>query len=54
VDPYSVEEIAAAMTKLATNETLRQELIQKGRQQRTRFNWDLTAQRLWDCVMRAI
>lgn len=54
VDPYSVEEIAAAMTKLATNETLRQELIQKGRQQRTRFSWDLTAQRLWDCVMRAI
>ena len=54
VDPYSVEEIAAAMTKLATNETLRQELIQKGRQQRTRFSWDLTAQRLWDCVMKAI
>ncbi len=54
VDPNSVEEIAVAMTKLATNETLRQELIQKGRLQRNRFSWDLTAQRLWDCVMRAV
>ncbi|MCR4681011.1 MAG: glycosyltransferase family 4 protein [Bacteroidales bacterium] len=54
VDPYSVEEIAAAMTKLATNETLRQELIQKGRQQRNKFSWDLTAQRLWNCMMKAI
>lgn len=54
VDPYSVEEIAAAMTKLATNEPLRQELIQKGREQRTKFSWDQTAERLWACVMRAI
>lgn len=54
VDPYSVAEIAAAMTQLATNEPLRQELIQKGREQRTKFSWDQTAERLWDCVMRAI
>ena len=54
VDPYSVEEIAAAMTKLATNEPLRQEMIRKGREQRTKFSWDQTAERLWSCVMRAI
>ena len=54
VDPYSVEEIAAAMTKLATNESLRQKLIQKGCEQRTKFSWDQTAERLWGCVMRAI
>ena len=54
VDPNSVEQITDAMTQLATNENLRQELIQKGREQRTKFSWDQTAERLWDCVMRAL
>lgn len=53
VDPNSVEQISDAMTQLATNENMRQELIQKGREQRTKFSWDQTAERLWDCVMRA-
>ena len=53
VDPNSVEQIADAMTQLATNENLRQELIQKGREQCTKFSWEQTAARLWDCVMRA-
>lgn len=53
VDPNSVEQISDAMTQLATNENMRQELIQKGREQRTKFSWELTAERLWDCVMRA-
>ena len=54
VDPASVDQISDAMTRLAADENLRQELIAKGRVQRTKFSWDLTAQRLWDCVMRAI
>lgn len=54
VDPYSVDEIAGAMVQIATNETLRQDLIAKGREQRKLFSWDQTAQRLWDCVMRAL
>lgn len=53
VDPTSVEQIADAMTCLATDENLRQELIAKGREQRKLFSWDQTAERLWDCVMRA-
>lgn len=54
VDPNSVEQISDAMTQLATNENMRQELIQKGREQRKLFSWDQTAQRLWDCVMKSI
>lgn len=54
VDPTSVEQIADAMTCLATDENLRQELIAKGREQRKLFSWDQTAQRLWDCVMKSI
>ena len=53
VDPNSVEQISDAMTQLATNENMRQELIAKGRAQRTKFSWEQTAARLWDCVMRA-
>lgn len=54
VDPNSVEQISDAMTQLATNENMRQELIQKGREQRTKFIWDQTAERLWDCVMKSV
>lgn len=54
VDPNSVEQISDAMTQLATNENMRQELIQKGREQRKLFSWDQTAERLWDCVMKSI
>lgn len=54
VDPNSVEQISDAMTQLATNENMRQELIQKGREQRTKFIWDQTAARLWDCVMKSV
>ena len=54
VDPTSVEQIADAMTRLATDENLRQELIAKGRDQRKLFSWDQTAERLWNCVMKSI
>lgn len=54
VDPNAVEEISAAMCRLASDEPFRQTLIQKGRQQREKFSWDLTAERLWNCVMQAI
>ena len=54
VDPTSVEQIADAMTCLATDENLRQELIAKGREQRKLFSWDQTAKRLWDCVMKSV
>lgn len=54
VDPTSVEQIADAMTQLVMNENLRQKLIAKGREQRTKFSWEQTAARLWDCVMKSV
>lgn len=50
VDPLSVEQIADAMCQLAENDELRNQLIEKGRLQRQRFSWDLSAQRLWNCI----
>ena len=54
VDPLSVDEIAEAMAQLASNESLRQELIAKGRLQRTHFSWEHTAERLWQCIEKGI
>lgn len=54
VDPASVDQITDAMTRLASDENLRQELIAKGREQRKLFSWDQTAERLWNCVMKSI
>lgn len=53
VDPFNIGAIAEAMTKISTNETLRAELIEKGRERRKIFSWDNTATRLWDCIMKA-
>lgn len=50
VNPHSVEEICAAITRLAEDETLRQTLITKGREQRQKFSWDRTADALWQTI----
>lgn len=54
VDPQSVEQMADAMQKLWTDEPFRQSLIAKGREQRARFSWEQTADRLWQCVEKAL
>ena len=54
VDPNSVEQMADGMTKLASDQVFRNSLIEKGRVQRQKFSWDLTAQRLWVCIEKAM
>ena len=54
VNPHSVDDICAAMTRLAEDESLRQELIAKGREQRQRFSWDRTAAALWQTVEKVL
>jgi len=53
-DPFSVDSIAGAMLKIADNETLRQELIAKGRIRRQEFSWQKSADKLWKCVEKAV
>ena len=50
VDPLSVEQIADAMCRLAEDDVLRNQLIEKGRLQRQRFSWDRSAELLWNCI----
>jgi len=54
VDPNSITEIAAAMQSLMENESLRTDLVEKGRRQRQKFSWDITASALWACVLKAV
>ena len=54
VDPLSVDDIAQAMTLLCNDATLRQELIARGRQQRTLFSWNRTATLLWQSMMKTV
>ena len=43
VDPYSVDEIAEAMHRVLTDETLRVALIRKGLKRASQFSWEKTA-----------
>ncbi|MDR2085464.1 MAG: glycosyltransferase family 4 protein [Bacteroidales bacterium] len=47
VDPFNVDEIADAMIKLSTDENLRRQLIEKGRERRKLFDWDKSAEDFW-------
>lgn len=53
-DPFSVDSIANAMFKIANSETLRQELVAKGRIRRQGFSWQNSADKLWKCVEKAV
>jgi glycosyltransferase involved in cell wall biosynthesis len=46
-DPYSVDSIAEQMLKLWTEKGLREQLIEKGKTQRQKYSWDLTAEKMW-------
>ncbi|MBQ6275582.1 MAG: glycosyltransferase family 4 protein [Bacteroidales bacterium] len=52
--PSDYEKVAENMNHIATNEELRNSLIEKGRLQRQKFSWQLTSGRLWNCIENAI
>jgi glycosyltransferase involved in cell wall biosynthesis len=54
VNPGSVTEISSAMQKIASDDTLRSLLIEKGSVQLKKFSWALTAQKLWQCCEKAL
>ncbi len=54
VDPFSVDSIEKAMSSIFSNQTLRNELILKGRKRKLDFDWDKTASALWESVMKTI
>jgi len=54
VDPFSIDSIANALSNMATDEKLRQSLIEKGRERRKMFSWQKTSERLWCSIQKLI
>lgn len=52
--PGNVQEISDQMERLASDDKLREELIQKGFQQKEKFSWDKTSQKVWECLETVI
>ena len=50
VDPFSPRSIGDAMRKVAGNQTLRRELIAKGKNRAQHFSWQQTADKLWNSI----
>ena len=54
VNPHNPEEIKNAMYKVATDENLRLQLIQKGRIRKNFFSWEKTANLLWESIKKSL
>lgn len=54
VDPTDITMLEDALCKIYTDPALREDLIMKGRHQRTKFSWDRTAELLWNSMLRTI
>ena len=54
VNPYEINEITQAMLLIEKDIDLRMSLIEKGLQRQLDFTWDKTAQKLWNCCIKAI
>ncbi len=52
--PTDYEIVAEHMNKICSNDELRNSLIEKGRLQRQKFSWQLSAEKLWECIEKAI
>ena len=54
VDPTDHQDIADKMQLLYKDEALRARLVQAAPVQVAKFNWDKTAAKLWDSMMKCL
>jgi glycosyltransferase involved in cell wall biosynthesis len=54
VDPFDVNDIAAAMEKISGDVGLRAGLIDKGLERCKQFTWEKTASSLWESILKTI
>ncbi|MEI6498413.1 MAG: glycosyltransferase family 1 protein [bacterium] len=53
-DPYNIEEISGAITKVVSDEKLREELIQKGLKQVQKYDWNITAKKTLEVYKKCL
>jgi glycosyltransferase involved in cell wall biosynthesis len=54
VNPFDANDIANSMKKIVDNPTLRQQLIEAGKQQSIKFSWDKSAELLWHSITKTL
>lgn len=54
IDPRNVEALTEALCRVAIDADLRAELVKRGRIRRELFSWDITAEKLWESMMRTL
>jgi glycosyltransferase involved in cell wall biosynthesis len=51
VNPFSIEDIKNGMVRIYKDESLRKELIEKGKERAKLFNWQNTADKVWETII---
>ncbi len=54
VNPYEVNSISSGMLELYHNSSLRNQLIQKGKERKNLFSWDKSADLLWNSITKCL
>lgn len=54
VDPFSPEDIAKGLSKMATDAEFRASLIEKGNKRKREFHWQKTADNLWKSIEKTV
>jgi glycosyltransferase involved in cell wall biosynthesis len=54
VNPFDVQNIADGLKEMDRNEHLKKQLIQKGKEQKQKFSWDKTAEKLWKSIEKTV
>jgi glycosyltransferase involved in cell wall biosynthesis len=52
IDPFSLEEITAALDRITSDEMLRSHLVDRGRERLKQFDWDKSAAEFWSIVAK--
>jgi glycosyltransferase involved in cell wall biosynthesis len=53
VNPFDEQEIADAMKTISSDEKIRIQLVEKGFEQAKKFSWDISAQKLWNSILKS-
>lgn len=53
-DPYNHQSIADVMEKVYSNPQLREKMIIKGFEQNKKFNWEKSAEKLWNSIKKTV
>jgi len=54
IDPFDINDIAGAMYRIDNNEELQHHLIEKGNVQKLKFNWQNTADELYQAILKTV